>query len=131
MDIQRWMDVAMEEAKKSEISEWSMGAVIVRGSKVLGSGYNRFSGHVDVIRKRFAFNEEDLWSLHAEMDALMSVDDEEDLHGAVMFVSGFKSKNGNPICCKPCKCCSKILKHNPIDVVYYADHGEIKVLIMS
>lgn len=128
MDIERWMEVALEEAKESNLSEWSIGAVIVRGSKVLGKGYNRLSGDVGLLRKRFGFDEEDLWSLHAEMDALMSVGNEEDLQGAVMFVNGFKSKNGNPICCKPCECCSKILKHNPIGRVYYADRDGIKVM---
>lgn len=128
MDIQRWMEEAEQEAQKSDLTEWSIGAVIVRGSKILGRGYNRLSGDVGLMRRRFGFDEEDLWSLHAEMDALMDVDDEEDLNGAVMFVNGFKSKNGNAICCKPCECCSKVLKHIPITKVYYADRNGVRVM---
>jgi deoxycytidylate deaminase len=120
------MDAAYKEAENSSLSEWSIGAVIVKGNRIVGRGYNKFSADVEKFKLQFGFSDDELWSLHAEMAAI--VDAEEDLEGAVMFVNGFKSKNGNPILCKPCECCMKMLKHVPVHTVYYASRQGVKIL---
>jgi len=126
MNITRWIKAAKAEAYKSKISEWSIGAVIVKGSKVVGRGYNKTSSDVERFRMKYGFSPEQLWSLHAEMAALMDAD--EDLEGAVLFVSGFKSKNGNKICCKPCKACRRVLRHSRIEKVFYTDRDGIHMM---
>jgi deoxycytidylate deaminase len=130
MNITKWLEEAKQEAENSTVSEWSIGAIIVRGSQIIGRGYNRFSADVDRFRKQFDINEEDLWSLHAEMDAIQSIDEGEGLHNAIMFVSGFKEKNGNSICCKPCQYCMKVIQYTPIREVFYSDRGEVKVILL-
>ncbi len=127
MNIERWMDEAYREAENSDITEWSIGAVIVKGNRIVGRGYNRFSAEVEKFRLQYGFNESDLWSLHAEMAAI--IDSSEDLHGTVMFINGFKSKNGNPILCRPCEHCLKILRHVPIEAVYYATKENVVKVI--
>lgn len=123
------MTEAMVEAQKSSLSEWRMGAVIVKGNRIIGRGFNRFSADVEKFRLQFGFSETELWSLHAEMDAIAST--EEDLEGAVMFVAGFKGKNGNPIVCRPCKKCQAILRHVPIEAVYYQNRKDVGVIYVG
>ena len=130
MNITKYLSEAKQEAENSTVSEWSIGAIIVRGSQVIGRGYNRYSADVDRFRKQFQISEEELWSLHAEMAAIQSLDEAEGLHDAVMFINGFKEKNGNAICCKPCEYCMKIIKHTSIREVFYMDRGEAKVILL-
>ena len=67
---QRWMELALEEAKKAaKIGEVPVGAVVVRGKEVLGRGFNRREsagdplGHAEVLAIRQAAAVIDGWRL--------------------------------------------------------------------
>ena len=75
MNITRWMDEAYGEAEKSDLTEWSIGAVIVKGNRIVGRGYNKFSAEVERFRLQYGFEEDELWSLHAEMAAITDAEE--------------------------------------------------------
>jgi dCMP deaminase len=128
MNINKYLNLAQIEANKSTWSEYRIGAVIVQGKKIVGSGYNRSSGKLEQIINRLNLQSKvklSVWSLHAEMDALLNAGDEAE--GAVMFVSGIKI-NGNAINCRPCKICAKLIKEYGIKQVYYSTKEGIETL---
>jgi deoxycytidylate deaminase len=57
------------------------GAVVVRGSSILGTGYNRFRNCPKFV------NEPLSWSLHAEARAIAVVGNPELLNGATLYVA--------------------------------------------
>lgn len=103
MNIDKYMRSAKKEADRSK-SEWKMGAVIVKGGKIVGRGHNRFSGKANKVELQLGVV---LYSLHAEMSAIMN--SSESLVGASIFVFGYKEKNGNRIYSRPCKHCMKMI----------------------
>jgi deoxycytidylate deaminase len=113
MNIDKFIQEALKEAEKSKMRDWKMGAVIVRGGKIVGRGHNKFSGEFKRIEKKYGVT---LFSLHAEMEAVISCDGS--LDGASMFVAGVKP-NGNKIYSRPCKNCLKIIRQLPFRTVYY------------
>lgn len=119
MNLTKYIQEADKEALKSDF-EYRMGAVIVRGGRVIARGYNRMSALQERASRMYGV---EFFSLHAEINALL---DCNNVKGATMFVSGVK-QNGNLINCKPCKKCAKILRHIGIPV-YYSDKGKIHKL---
>jgi len=113
MNITKFIEAARKESEKSRSPEYWVGAVIVSGGQIVGRGHNRLSAKMERWEKRFKIK---LWSLHAEMDALLGCDC---YIGATIFVSGRKAKNGNKFCCKPCSKCWRILEYAKIRDVYY------------
>jgi deoxycytidylate deaminase len=111
------LNLAREYANNSKMSPWKLGAIIVRDNRVIGKGYNKYSGKIKYFNSKFNMQ---LWSLHAEMMAILSCDGPFD--DAIMYVAGVKS-NGNPINCKPCKYCQKIIKSIGIRVIYETKEG--------
>ena len=116
MNPDRYLQLARSTAALSKLTDWSIGAVLVKGGKVLSTGYNRYSAQAEWLATCYGL---DLYSLHAEMDAITQAPPGS-LQGATLFVSGFKSKNGNPISCRPCKKCWRIIEHVGIAWVYWA-----------
>lgn len=121
MNITKFIGEALKEAEKSKLSEWRIGAVIVRGGKIIGRGHNKFSGKIGPIEKKYRMK---LWSLHAEMDAIL---DAGNVEGATLFIAGIK-ENGNKVCCKPCKDCLKIIKQLPFKDVFYENKHSVEQL---
>lgn len=99
----------------SKITHFRMGAILVKGKKVVSSGYNRYSGEIDKISRKY--NITNLWSLHAEMDAIIHYSG--DMQDIAIFISGIK-KNGRPMYCRPCNKCLKIIKACGIKNIYYS-----------
>jgi len=124
MNIEKFINDAKKEARKGCITEWHMGAVIVKGGKVVGRGYNRFSGKIVHFETKYNVK---LFSLHAEMASIL--DCNENLTNAVMFVAGIK--NGNRVYCRPCKHCMKIIKHIGFKAVYYETKEGIEAIFFD
>ncbi len=122
MKITTHINKARILAEKSKFSQYKMGCVIVKGKKIISTGYNRSSGKLEKIANKFQFN---IWSLHAEMDALIKAD--SNANGAVMFISGVKI-NGNPINCKPCKHCQEVIKEFGIKIVVYSTKSGVEIM---
>ena len=118
MDITAHLEEALKESKKSK-ALYQMGAVLVKGNKVVSSGYNRTSGKVGYLSRRYNI---EIWSLHAEQDCLLKTNEAD---GSTLFVSGRKS-NGNRINCKPCLSCMKIIKKRKIKEVIFETKTGIK-----
>ncbi len=123
MNIKKYLNVARQEAKKGSVSDWHIGAVIVRGGKIISRGHNKNSGK---IRKFEQLLNISLFSLHAEMSAILNCN--ESVEDTIMFIAGNK-KNGHKMYCRPCKHCLKIIKHMKFKAVYYETKTNVEAII--
>ena len=126
MNTRKYISLARNQAENSTLTDWLIGAVIVKGNKIVGKGYNKYSGKVSGFEKKYNMN---LWSLHAEMNALLNTSI-DNLSGAVLFVAGRK-KNGNPVNSRPCNKCLKILSKTNIKKIYYDNKGVIECILIG
>jgi deoxycytidylate deaminase len=120
MNIAKLINAALNASEKSRITEWSIGAVLVKGSKIISTGYNKNSGKMMSLRKQ-GYR---IWSLHAEMVCMLG----NNCEGGYLFVAGFKTKNKNPINSKPCKECVKMAKEVGIRGIFYLNKTIIEYL---
>lgn len=125
MNIEKFIKMARKEAEKSRSPKYRMGAVIVKGNRVIGRGRNRLSGKMNRFERRFQMT---LFSLHSEMASLLDCD--EDLTGATMFVAGIR-EDGSNVYSRPCKRCLKILRHTEIKTVYYSTENEVEAIYLG
>lgn len=103
--------IANKQAKKSPHHQHRLGAVIVKGGRVLSTGYNS-------IRYTKELKEP---SLHAEGAAILKLLKEGRLHdlaGAELFVSRF-TKGGSIGMARPCSNCHSLLASVGIKHVHY------------
>jgi deoxycytidylate deaminase len=124
MNIHKFFEMAKRNAKKSSLYYWRMGSVIVKGGKVISNGYNRYSGDIGYIEKKYNVS---LFSLHAEMDAIRSCDINEDFRGTAIFISGI-NRNGKKIMCRPCEACMKMIRFMGIKTVYYESPNGYEII---
>ena len=124
MNIDYYMSEAKKEALRAKITDWRIGAVMVRGGKIIGRGFNRYSAKSQMFAKKYNI---DIFSLHAEMACIESCDNVEN---AILFVSGIK-KNGRRVFCRPCKHCMKIIKLLPIKAVYYETKNGVEAIFFE
>jgi deoxycytidylate deaminase len=107
------MRLARKLSEKSE-HKFQVGAVIVKGNKVLGIGFNKVKTSPQSIHP---------WrTRHAECDALISCGLENTV-GATAYVYRLL-KNGSGAMSKPCESCEKMLKTRGIKKVYYTSPVE-------
>lgn len=92
-----------------------MGCVIVRGSKVLGTGHNIMRTHPKSPHK--------FKTIHAEFMAALNAS--YDIEGATVYV--FRQfKDGTPAMAKPCPACWKFLRECGVKSVIYSFEGSYK-----
>ena len=125
MNIQKYINAAQKESLKGSVTDWCMGAVIVRGGKIIGKGHNKSSGKVEKFEKLLNTK---LWSLHAEMAAILDCND--DINGSILFIAGRKI-NGNRVYCRPCKHCLKIIRQMSFKAVYYETKTDIEAIFFG
>jgi deoxycytidylate deaminase len=100
------LKIADALAQSSNCSPHKVGAVIFKGKRVLGRGYNRLETHPF----QFRFNKVSQ-TLHAEIHAMINAyKDREDIDGATIAVAR-RARNGLHGCSFPCNRCSPALKH--------------------
>lgn len=111
--------IAKKEAKKSGFKQHRLGAVIVKGSRILSTGFNQ---------RRYT-KEFKQPTLHAEADAilkLLKAKRLQDLVGATLYVCRFTA-GGRIGCSKPCDSCHALIRSVGISkVVYTLDDGTTK-----
>lgn len=111
--------IAKKEAKKSGFKQHRLGAVIVKGSRILSTGFNQRRYTKEFKRP----------TLHAEADAilkLLKAGRQADLVGATIYVCRFTA-GGVVGCAKPCPACSDLIKSVGIrKVVFTEDDGTTK-----
>lgn len=99
-----YMEQAVHEAGKSPFKGQKHGCVIVVGGRIIGRGYNSYKG----------INHSSNRSTHAEMAALKSVRDKDQLKGADLYVVRIRYDKEKKLVVrnsKPCdKCFPKLLK---------------------
>ena len=103
--------IAEIQARKSKHSQHKLGAVIVKGHRILATGFN--SMRSSAVTKTS--------TLHAEAAAILRLLKEhrlEDLAGAEMYVTRF-TKGGNVGCSKPCDNCMDLIRSVGIRVVHF------------
>lgn len=107
------MHIATKVANKSPFLRHRLGAVIVKGSRVLSTGYNE-------IRYTKEFRNP---TVHAEQAAILKLLKQQrfnDLNGADIYVTRI-SPGGNSVLSKPCDMCMGLIQAVGIKNVYYTN----------
>lgn len=108
---------AIKVASTSEHAKWQLGAVLVRGTKALGSAPNRFRNYPWISHTQATY--------HAEMAALRRAS-LNSARGTTIYVARV-DKYGVTRLARPCKKCMKNLYEAGVrEVVYTTDAGEGK-----
>lgn len=103
--------IAEQQALKSTFEKHRLGATIVKGNRILSTGYNeiRYSGIT-----KFS-------TVHAEEAAILKLLKRrkiEDLIGAEIYVTRF-TKAGRVACSYPCSRCNALIRSVGISRIHY------------
>lgn len=112
--------IAAKQAKKSLHRQHRLGAVIVKGNRILSTGYNSMRPSA-FLRTQ---------TLHAEAAAvlkLLKARRLDDLAGAEMYVTRF-TRGGAIGMARPCKSCHDLLCSVGIDSVHYTTDTGVETL---
>ncbi len=107
-----FLSVARYLATKSE-SRHRHGAVIVKGGRVVGTGFNKDRNHPDFVSPEHIKTH---CSVHAEVEAIR--DAGWKVKGAVLYVARVNSQ-GTDRYSKPCERCMTVIEDNQIKKVIY------------
>jgi len=108
--------IASKEAKKSKHKQHRLGAVIVKGGRILSTGFNE-------IRPSSLLKTN---TLHAEASAILKLlkkNKFSDLAGSTMYVTRF-TRGGNVGLSKPCQHCTDLIRSVGISCVNYSINRE-------
>lgn len=115
-----YLSVARYFAKKSTARN-THGAVIVKGGRVLGTGWNKNRNHPKVVSPEHIKSD---CSFHAEEVAIKDAG-EDNVRGAIIYVARI-SKSGHDRNSKPCSKCELLIERSGIKrVVFTIEAGEI------
>lgn len=109
----KFFRLAKLASRQSTATNFRLGAVIVKGNKVLGIGFNDpFKTH--------PLSNTPYQYIHAELSAI--INSRTDLDGAFIYVyrSGLKER---PLMSKPCEHCMEHLYRAGIKKVFYSTNG--------
>lgn len=112
------LKLAKKVAQSSNHHAFHMGAVIVKGNRVLSTASNRVNRGCQIIRKKKWKN-----SLHAEAHAIMKLLKKErldDLAHADLYVTRI-NKVGHCMDSEPCEFCLDLALSVGIKRIYYTD----------
>lgn len=104
-----------KEAKKSSFKQHRLGAVIVKGGRILSTGFNQLRYTKELKRP----------TLHAEEDAILKLLKERRLHdlsGAEIFVTRF-TKAGATGMARPCDTCMALIRSVGIHTMHFTTDG--------
>lgn len=108
----KFLALAYKLSHKSNAPNFKIGAVVTRGSEILGIGFN------DIVKthpKSKTYGQH----IHAEMSAIMDVRNRDDLRGATIYVARMSKR---PLLAKPCKYCQALINEAGIRTVVYTDY---------
>lgn len=109
--------IATKEALKSTFKKHRLGAVVVKGNRILSVGHNQLRPSAITKTK----------TLHAEAAAILKLLKERRLHdlvGSDLYVTRF-TKSGRIGMAMPCEACQELIASVGIANVYYTtDTGE-------
>lgn len=107
--------IAEKEAKKSTFYKHRLGAVIVKGNRILSTGFNEIRYAKEIGNS----------TLHAEQAAilkLLKAGRQDELVGASLYVSRF-TKAGRLGCSRPCEMCSELIRSVGITRIHYLNES--------
>jgi dCMP deaminase len=111
------MQLAIKNSKYSNDPTTKVGCVIVRNDKVIANGYNHFvelsNKQIKIPQKIHPTDEtkdKRIYSIHAEMDAIMKLKNRKNLCNATLFVT-----------LHPCHECAKHILFLGIKNIFYLD----------
>lgn len=106
------MHIAQAAARKSTMKP-QVGAVVVRGGRVLGVGFNS---------EGYSKRTPGAWSRHAEVQACLNVD----VRGATVFVYRAHGLTGGPMLARPCLSCWEFMRQAQVRrAVWTAPGGRV------
>lgn len=108
----KYIEKAKEEAIKSE-HQHMIGAVFVKGNRILSKGYNQIR-HLKIGKRYTNFD----CSLHAERDCLSKVD-KDNIVGGDLYIYRQK-RAGGPGLARPCDQCMWMIKELGIKRILYS-----------
>lgn len=116
----RFIDASARAAEESEFPNYRHGALLVRGSSILNSAFNK-SNHINWANK---FRAKDCGHAthHAELGAVLGMAREKTT-GATIYVARI-GKHGELKMSKPCEMCQQVMSHVGIKKVYYSIDDE-------
>jgi deoxycytidylate deaminase len=106
---------ARKISKRSSHHYYKLGAVIVKNGYVLGKGYNQ-------PRKTHPLSCTYENTIHAELAAIISCKDKEELKDASIYIYR-EGGSGVPLLAKPCEHCQKLITDFGIRDVYFSING--------
>lgn len=104
----KFFEIAKAASKHSDHPAHKLGAVIVKGNKIISVGFNKNKTHT---KSNHAWKR-----LHAEISAILKA--KQDLTGCSIYVYR-ETKNGDLGIAKPCSSCSAAIKETGIKKIYY------------
>lgn len=116
MKQEQYLRMAKQVSKKSDHHSHKMGCVIVKGNKVLGTGFNAMKTHP---KSPHTYK-----NIHAEFMATLNARPAS-IDGATAYVFR-EQKNGTWAVAKPCKDCRKFLMDSGIRKVVYSFEGSFQ-----
>jgi tRNA(Arg) A34 adenosine deaminase TadA len=106
---------AREMSFLSSHPEHKLGAVIVKGGKIISKSFNQSNkSHTYVKRNGEHYNQ----NLHAELSCIFKVKNKELLRGAIIFVYR-ERKNGDLANSRPCPMCYELIQYYGIKRIIY------------
>lgn len=110
-----FMSLAKNASAKSDHYKYKLGCVIVKGSRVLGIGWNAMKTHPK--------SPHEFKMVHAEFMAVMSAEDS--VEGATAYIFR-EHKNGTLAMAKPCESCWGFLVDSGVSNIVYSFEGTFR-----
>lgn len=128
MNLQRatkFLNLALEESRKSTYHRIKIGAVIAHGNKVVSKGANLSTSHpIQAYWNRLTNRLAPANNLHAEMHALVRAKRlGESLEGATIYIARL-DRNDQPNQCRPCVACMAALENAGIRTIIHTEPRE-------
>lgn len=114
----RSFDIAKRLAHKSDHHTHKLGAVVVRGNKIIGVGFNKM--------KTSPKSNHPFKSIHAELDAILSSHPDR-LNGSDIYIYR-QTSSGELAMAKPCLYCQDLIRAAGIRRAYYTRKGGYDVI---
>ena len=119
-----FFEIAQVVSKRSTCLRRKYGAVIVKGNKIVSTGYNGAPvgepncsdmGYCEREARDISPGEryELCRSVHAEANAIIN-GNPSDMIGSTIYISGTNAKDDSPASCKPCMMCARMIKNAKI-----------------
>jgi deoxycytidylate deaminase len=119
--IRRYMDLAKRTASQSRFPDYRHGAVLVKGSSVRNTSFNK--DNYCAFGNRFQKEHSGRTTLHAELGAILGLD-RRITEGATVYVARIGREDDYKLS-KPCHMCHQAMKHVGIKRVIYTINDKV------